>query len=143
MAKHSLHDDYSREEEIKGSSNRSFGLIFAALFALIGAGPLVSGREPRLWSLALAAVLLAVALLRPALLGPLNRLWLAFGLLLHRIVNPLLMGLIFFTTLTPIALIMRSLGKDPLSLRLERQRHSYWIKREPPGPKADTMRNQF
>ena len=139
----SFHDDYSREEAVKGSSNRAFGLVFTALFAVIGLWPLLGGAAPRLWALALGGVLLALALLRPELLTPLNRLWLAFGLLLHKLVNPVLMGLIFFTTVAPMGCAMRLLGKDPLGLRLAKERDSYWIARDPPGPKPDTMRNQF
>ena len=66
-----------------------------------------------------------------------------FGLLLHRVTNPLLMGLVFFLAVTPTAFIMRLMGKDPLRLRIDRSAKSYWIDREPPGPEPDTMRNQF
>jgi hypothetical protein len=82
--------------------------------------------------------------LRPAVLGPLNRWWLQLGLLLQqRLVTPVIMALLFFGTVTPIALVLRLLGKDLLRLRLDREADSYWIERRPPGPAPDTMRNQF
>jgi hypothetical protein len=93
--------------------------------------------------LAIAAGFLAVALVRPSLLSPLNRLWFMFGLLLHKIVTPVIMGLIFFLTVTPTGLIMRLSGRDPLRLRRDPEAKTYWIEREPPGPDPETMRNQF
>ena len=138
-----FHDDYRRDEEAKGSSNRAFGLVFAALFAIIGFWPLLDAAAPRIWALAIAGAFLLVACFRPTLLRPLNRLWMRFGLLLHRVVNPLIMGLIFYTTVTPIGLVMRVLGKDPLGLRFSKEQKSYWIARQPPGPAPDSMRHQF
>ena len=138
-----FHDDYRREEDAKGSSDRAFGLVFAALFAIIGLWPLLDVAMPRIWALVICGAFLLVAWLRPRLLRPLNRMWMRFGLLLHRIVNPLLMGLIFYTTVTPIGLVMRILGKDPLGLRFSKELKSYWIARQPPGPAPDSMRHQF
>ena len=82
-------------------------------------------------------------MLRPSLLRPLNRLWFKFGLLLNKVVNPLIMGLVFYITVTPIGLIMRVLGKDLLGLRLSKDSESYWIHRDPPGPSPESMRHQF
>jgi len=76
-------------------------------------------------------------------LRPLNRLWLRFGLLLHAVMNPLIMGLLFYGTVMPIGLLMRLFGKDPLNLKRDAQASSYWIMRTPPGPAPDTMSNQF
>ncbi|MBT3401824.1 MAG: hypothetical protein HN420_17765, partial [Rhodospirillaceae bacterium] len=90
-----------------------------------------------------AIAFLAIAFLRPGLLAPLNRLWTRFGLLLHRIVNPIVMGFLFYLTVTPMALIMRALGKDLLRLKRDPEAKSYWIERTPPGPAPDTMSNQF
>jgi hypothetical protein len=90
-----------------------------------------------------AALFLAAALLRPALLNPLNRLWLKFGLLLHRVVNPIVMGLLFYGTVWPTGLVMRALGKDLLRLKRQPEAHSYWIVRAPPGPAPETMKDQF
>jgi hypothetical protein len=76
-------------------------------------------------------------------LNPLNRLWLKFGLLLYKIVNPIVLGLLFFATIAPIGLIMRLTGKDFLRLKLDREAKSYWIERAPPGPSPQSMRNQY
>lgn len=143
MAREDLHEDFSRQGEVKSGSDRAFGLVFAGVFALVGLWPLLGGGGARAWALAAAAVFLVVALARPRLLAPLNRLWFRFGLLLHTIVNPVIMGLVYFTTVVPIGLIMRLGGKDPLGLKPDRTSKSYWVHRDPPGPEPDTMRNQF
>jgi hypothetical protein len=136
------HPDLSIEEGRTGS-DRSFGLLFAAVFAGICAVPLLSGRPPRFWALAPAALFLAVALLHPIWLKPLNLLWFQFGKLLHRIVTPIVLGVMFFATFTPIAVVSRALGRDPLRLRFDRAAASYWILRDPPGPAPDSFKNQF
>ena len=138
-----IHEDYGRTEVLKLGSERAFGVVFAAVFAAIGLWPLVAGGAVRAWALGVGVAFFVVALARPALLRPLNRLWFRFGLLLNRIVNPLVMGLLFFLTVTPIGLVMRALGKDPLRLRFDRGARSYWIERQPPGPAPETMRQQF
>lgn len=144
MAKQaSFHEDFGREAPAKAGSDRAFGFVFAAVFAVIGLWPMIAGGPPRLWALGVAAVFLFAALLFPKALAPLNRLWFKFGLLLHRIVSPLVMGLLFFVAVTPVALIMRLAGKDVLNLRFRRDAKSYWIERTPPGPAPDTMRRQF
>src|SRR5262245_35297436 len=137
------HEDLTRSEEVRGSSDRVFGLLFAVALALVGVAPLVHRRPIRWWSLALAAVLLVISSGRPRLLGPLNRLWLQAGLLLQRVVNPVVLGLMFFLTVTPIGLLMRWSGKDPLRLTFDPRARTYWIERRPPGPAPDTMRRQF
>lgn len=137
-----LHEDFDRSE-VRSSSDRGFGLVFAAVFAIIGLWPVLDLAGVRWWALAIAAGFAATALLRPSLLAPLNRVWTAFGLLLHRIVNPLVMGVIFVTTIIPIGLVLRLRGHDPLRLRRDPAANTYWIVREPPGPTPETMKNQF
>lgn len=141
--KTTFHEDYARQDEVTSGSERSFGLVFAAVFAVIALWPLIDGGAARLWSLAVAGGLLLVAVVAPRLLAPLNRLWFRFGLLLNRVVNPLILGMLFFTTITPIAVIMRLAGKDPLRRRFDGGAKSYWIERRPPGPEPETMRLQF
>src|SRR5436190_174445 len=102
------------------SSDRSFGLVFAVVFALIAGWPLWHGVAPRWWAVVLAIAFAAVALTAPAVLHPLNRLWLALGRLLHMVVSPVVMGAIFFLCITPIGFIMRLRGKDVLSLARRR-----------------------
>jgi Saxitoxin biosynthesis operon protein SxtJ len=138
-----LHEDLAREDDIVGSSDRAFGLTLGAVFAVIGLVRLVLGHSYWEWWLGAAFVMLAFAVAWPAVLAPMNRLWLRLGLVLYKVVNPVVMGLVFSTTVVPIGLLMRALGKDPLRLRRQPTADSYWIVREPPGPEPDTMKNQF
>ena len=137
------HEDLSREEHVEGSSNRSFGVVFAVVFLIIAAWPLLSGTAPRWWAVAVAALFGAAAWLLPAILAVPNRLWLRFGLLLGKVVSPVALGVLFYLVFAPVGLLMRLAGKDPLRMRLERASGSYWIRREPPGPPPDSMTNQF
>ncbi len=143
MASSQLHEDFSREEHVKVGTDRGFGLVFAGFFAILAALSLWRGSATWHWTLPVAAVFLAVALTFPRLLNPLNRLWLKFGLLLYKVMNPIVLGLLFFVTIMPIGLVMRAFGKDFLRLRLDRSAKSYWIDRTPPGPPPQSMRNQF
>src|SRR5438477_5087385 len=104
-------------EQAKLGSDRAFGLVFTAVFGLIGLWPLLHHSGVRLWALALAIAFAAVALARPSLLHPLNRLWFRLGLLLHAVVSPIVMGLIYVGGIVPTALILRMRGRDPLRLK--------------------------
>jgi hypothetical protein len=126
-----------------GSSDRAFGLVFAAFFLVVALLPLWNGREVRLWSLGLAAAFLAVALAVPSILAPLNRVWTAFGNLLHRIVSPVALAILFYGVVAPTGLLMRLFGKDPLRLKRDPAARSYWLERRPPGPPADSLKDQF
>lgn len=137
------HESLDRKEPVSSSSNRSFGLVFAAVFAIIGLWPWLFGGQVRVWSVFVGAAFLMVGWLRPTALAQLNRVWTRFGLLLHRIVSPVVLGVMFFVVVTPMGLVMRALGKDPLRLRFDSDARSYWIDREPPGPAPDTLNNQF
>lgn len=137
------HENLSRSHEIQGSTDRSFGLVFAAFFTLLALAPLRRHLPVRLWSLVLAAVLLLLALFRPVWLHLLNRAWTQLGLALAKIVTPVVMGAMFYLVFTPAALLLRLLGKDPLNLAVDKAAASYWIERRPPGPPGDSMANQF
>jgi predicted membrane metal-binding protein len=138
-----IHENFERAERSETGSDRSFGLVFAAVFAVVALWPLLRGGPIRWIPLAIAAAFLAAASAAPALLAPLNRLWMRLGRLLHSVVNPVVMAVIFFGVVTPAALVMRALKRDPLRLGLDRNASTYWIPRQPPGPAPDTMRNQF
>ncbi|MBF0176406.1 MAG: hypothetical protein HQL63_06100 [Magnetococcales bacterium] len=127
----------------KTSSDRAFGLVFAVIFGCVGLIPVLRGAPPRVLLLVIAGILLTVALAVPALLHPFNRLWLAFGDLLHHVMNPIIMGVVFFVVITPISLLMRLFGKDTLRLRTDAKATSYWIIRTPPGPEPESCKNQF
>src|SRR5262245_33795680 len=137
------HEDWSREETVQGSSDRVFGLVWSGALAVVGLWPLIGGRPIRTWALGVAGAFILVSLLRPAVLAPLNRLWLRLGLLLQRITNPVVLGALFFGTVLPIGLLMRLTGKNPLRLGFDRNAESYWIPRQPPGPAPDSMPRQF
>lgn len=137
------HESYERSEDVRGSSDRSFGIVFAVVFAVIGLLPLLFGGGIRLWSLAVGGAFLLAALAFPSVLAPLNRIWLRFGLLLHKIVSPLILGIMFFLVITPMGVVMRALGKDLLRLRFDKAAPSYWIDRIPPGPPPESLKDQF
>lgn len=139
----STHEDYKRSHAIKASSDRSFGVVFFVVFLIVGSLPLLRGAEPRWWALAVAAAFLVAALAAPAVLAPLNRLWTQLGLLLNRVMNPLIMAIIFYLVITPVALLVRLSGKDPLRLRLDPSARTYWLPRQPPGPDPQSMPKQF
>ena len=126
-------------DDIKISSNRSFGIVFFIVFLLIALYPFTYGGEIRIWSLIISILFLILGLLNSKILAPLNKIWFKFGILLGRIVSPLIMGIIFFLVVTPVGLIMRILGKDVLNLKFNANK-SYWI--EKTGPKSK-MKNQF
>ena len=124
-------------------SERSFGLVFAVVFIAVGLYPLLADAAPRWWAFGIAAALAGVALCVPKLLGPPNWLWYRFGLLLQRIVHPVVLAVVYFAVVTPTGLVMRVLGKDPLQLQFDPSAASYWILRQPPGPTPDSMQHQF
>ncbi len=137
------HERLTRDEPVSGSSNRGFGVAFTVAFAVIGLFPLFDGAPPRAWSLAVAGIVLTVTLVKADLLAPCNRIWFKFGLLLHGIVNPIILAVIYYAVVTPTGLVMRAMGKDPLRLRRDPNAESYWIHRDPPGPVPKSMENQF
>jgi predicted membrane metal-binding protein len=139
----STHETFTREETVAAGSDRSFGLVMATVFLLLAALNAWHGGRWWPWTGTAGALLLAAALLYPPMLAPLNRLWLKFGLLLHRIVNPIVMGLVFYGAVLPTGLVMRALGHDLLRLKREPKTASYWIRRQPPGPAPETMIDQF
>ncbi|MBI5717889.1 MAG: hypothetical protein HZC37_09400 [Burkholderiales bacterium] len=137
------HENLSREQQIEGSSDRAFGFVFAVVFVIVAAWPLISGGRPRWWAAGIAAAFALVALLRPGLLARPNRWWMKLGLLLGAIVSPIALGVLFYGVFTPIGAFMRLAGKDPLRLARDASAPSYWRGREPPGPPPDSMERQF
>ncbi len=126
-------------DEIKLGSNRSFGIVFFIVFLLIALYPLISSGEIRIWSLIVSLTFLILGLINSKILNPLNKLWFKFGLFLGKIISPIIMGVIFFLVVTPIGLIMKTLRKDLLNLKYNKNT-TYWIEKS--GPKSK-MKNQF
>jgi hypothetical protein len=114
-----------------------------AFFAVVGLWPVKAGGSPRQWAMGVAAGFALAALVRPDLLAIPNRVWTRFGMLLHKITNPLVMGVLFFGVVLPVAVLGRLLGRDPLRRRLAPEAQSYWIVREPPGPPRESLEQQF
>lgn len=137
------HEIQTREETIKGSSDRSFGYVFAVFCCLVSALSWYHDGILWHWWLWAGALFALVALVRPILLAPLNQLWLKFGLMLAAVISPVVLGIVFYLCITPIGFLMRLFGQDPLRLRYEPQSDTYWIKRDPPGPPPESLKNQF
>lgn len=138
------HQPIQSFRKIAAGSNRTFGLAFGFLFAILGVWPWIHrGESPRLWLIILSAAVLTAAVLRPHWLAPLNRAWFKLGLALNMIVSPVVMALLFFGAVMPIGLILRIKGSDLLHLRKEPESATYWTFRQPPGPAPDSMTKQF
>ncbi len=129
----------NNNNKIKLGSNRSFGIVFFIVFFLISIYPLINNESIRIWSLIVSLIFLTLGAINSKLLNPLNKIWFKFGLLLGRIISPIVMGIIFFLVVTPIALLMRILKKDILNLKFNKN-NTYWIEKS--GPKSK-MKNQF
>lgn len=138
-----MSSDLQQHSEIEVGSNRSFGLVFFVVFLLIGLYPLIGGNGVRLWSLIIAGVFLFFSFVFSEVLRPLNTLWFKFGMLLAKIVNPIVMFVIYVLTIVPFGLGARLFGKDLLRIKLDKDRDSYWEEREPPGPEPESLKNQF
>ncbi len=123
----------------KISSNRSFGLLFFIVFALISVWPIINGGTPRLWPIPFSIIFLVLGLLNSKILNPLNLAWIKFGEILGRIIAPIVMGIVYFLIITPIGLFMRIIGKDLLGIKFSENK-SYWIKRE---KSIGSMKRQF
>ena len=126
-------------KNIKTGSNKSFGIVFFIFFLIVAIYPLYFGNSIRVWSIVVSLIFLLLGLLNSRILTPLNLIWFQFGVLLGKIVSPVVMGLVFFVVVTPTGLIMRLLKKDLLNLK-KKTSNTYWIKRD--QTKTD-MKNQF
>ena len=126
-------------DDVKISSNRSFGIVFFVVFLIIAIYPLSHNGDVRLWSVIISVIFLVLGLLNSKILTPLNKLWFKLGIFLGKIVSPIIMGIIFFLVVTPTGLIIRLLGKDVLNLKYNKNQ-SYWIEKK--GPKSK-MKNQI
>lgn len=131
------------DEVIVGPSDRNFGFTMALVFMLIGVFGLYKGASHALLWLCVAVVFAGLTQWRPQMLTPANRAWLKIGLLMYRVVNPVIMAVLFFGTILPIGLAMRLFGKDFLKLGRDRSLVTYWLPRTDPRPPSESMRQQF
>lgn len=143
MQRESVHESFERTEEVEGSSNRGFGLVFLVVLGAIAAWQLWRGRPSWPYWAAVAAAFGLAAWLAPVVLAPLNSLWTRFAILLSRVTTPVVMALLFYGTVLPTGMIMRLLARDPLRLKWQPGQASYWIERNPPGPPPESLKNQF
>ena len=120
-------------------TNRNFGIVFTIVFLIISFWPLLKNGDIRYWSLIISFIFFVLALLNSKILTPLNKVWMKFGLIIGKIVSPLVMGFIFFVVVTPAGIIMRLLGKDILNLK-KNSKNTYWLKKD---NKNNNMKNQF
>jgi len=127
------------DKKNKINSNKSFGLVFVAVFLIIALWPLLNGNEIRIWSICISLIFLFLTIIKSTILTPLNKIWNKFGLLLGTIISPLVMAAVFFLVVTPTAYIMRLRRKDLLN-KLYSNKPSYWIKRD---RNITSMKKQF
>ena len=127
------------QKDIKVGSNKSFGVVFFLVFLLISLYPLINDGTLRIWSFVISIIFLILGILNSKILSPLNKIWFKFGLLLGKIISPIVMGIIFFIVVTPTGLILRLFQKDVLNLKFNNN-NTYWIEKS--GPKSK-MKNQF
>ena len=127
------------DKDIKLPSNRSFGIVFSIVFFIIALWPIKNGLDLRTWALVVSIIFLFLGLINSKILLPLNRIWLKFGLLLGKIISPLVMGIVYFFVVTLIGLFMRLLRKDLLMLKKNKSK-SYWITKD---KIISSMKNQF
>ena len=126
--------------KIKISSNRNFGLVFFAVFLIVGIWPLTSGESIRIWSITISVIFLILGLMNSKLLTPLNKLWHKFGIILGIVIAPVVMGIVFFLVVTPIGLVMKILNKDLINKKYDKKIKTYWINRD---KNVGSMKKQF
>ena len=127
------------QPKIKLPTNRNFGIVFSIVFLIISLWPLLSQNEIRIWSLIISAIFFILGIFNSKLLLPLNKIWFKFGMFLGNFIAPIVMGIVFFSVVTPTALIMRLLGKDLLNLK-KNNKNSYWIEKDNSN---SNLKNQF
>jgi hypothetical protein len=144
-AKIQPHEDYERIEEQRTSSERTFGLVMAVIFLIVASLPLVHGaiQDLHWWAVIVAAAFATAAIVWSPALRPLNALWLRVGHLLHILISPIVIGLVFFVVVVPTGLLLRVLGRDHLRLRRNPSSPSYWVTRQSIESGSGAMNNQF
>ena len=130
----------SLKSKIKMSSNRNFGLVFFIVFLILGFWPITNGGGIRIWLVVISLIFLVLGMMKSKLLTPLNKLWFKFGMILGAIVAPVVMGAVFFLVVTPIGIVMRTIGKDLINKKYDKKKETYWITRK---TSIGLMKRQF
>lgn len=123
--------------------NHHIGILFTAVFALIAIWPMFFGQPPRYWSATICLATLLITILKPQWLTPFNRAWMKLGEMMSKVVNPIVLGVLFFLVITPIALIMRATGRDTLNRKIDPSASTYWIERCTDQAPPQSMTQQF
>ena len=126
--------------EIKISTEKNFGIVFSIFFLIISFYPLIYQKNINYWTLVISFIFLTLGIFFPKILKKPNYLWFKFGIFLGSIISPIIMGLVFFFTVTPTGIMMRLMGKDILKQKIDKKTYTYWINSE---PKDQSMKNQF
>ncbi len=137
-----IHEDPHRRVALEPPTERSFGIVWSVVLGVIGAWPLLHGGPPRFWAFIAGGLLVLVTWIHPRLLRIPNLLWFRFGLLLGRVVSPIVIAVIFYVVITPFGVVMRLVGRDPLRLRGDSSLETYWLPR-PSNPTPESMKDQF
>jgi hypothetical protein len=141
MSQH--HEDICRHSEVRGPSNRQFGVVIGGFLALLAFAPLLHRRTPH-WALAAIAVaVLLVTAVAPSALSIPNRLWMRLSMTLAKVVNPVVLSLIFYVFVTPLAMLLKVMGKDVIERRIDSRRESYWVPRTSSDTPAGSMARPF
>jgi hypothetical protein len=143
MTQRSTHEYLQSKEPAAPGSERSFAIVMAVALTLLGTINWWHNGRAWPWCGGIAVLFIVVGNLVPTALKPLNWLWFKLGLVLHAVINPIVMALLFYGVVLPTGLVLRVMGKDPLRLKDNPERNSYWIIRQPPGPAPETMKDQF
>jgi Saxitoxin biosynthesis operon protein SxtJ len=143
--KPSFHEDFSRHDDVESGTDRSFGLTVGGILLLIAAArSYFHGLGWVQYGLAgIGVALILLGLIAPSSLHGLHRAWVRLGLIMFRVINPVVLGLIYAVVIVPIGFLMRLTGRDPLHLKFDARAASYWVTRDPPGPAPDSMTDQF
>ena len=130
-------------QTIQIPSNQKFGWFLVVVFTCSGA--FFKWKLGSSWAMYLfmaAIIFAALTVTIPKLLAPLNIFWFQLGMILGRLVNPIVLGGMFFLMITPVAVFMKLMGRDELHLK-KRKVGTYWCNREPIGPAPESFNNQF
>ena len=133
-----------KNSKVTSASDRSFGVMFGFIFIIIAVIMRLrdNPQNIQLLFLALSFLTFLISFTRPSLLSTPNKLWMKFSLLLARFVSPIVLGLLFYVLISPLALVLRLFGRDELRLKTKKVA-SNWQSRQINGYSLDSFKNQY